>query len=169
MKRWYAIHTLPRGEEIALKNLKAQGFDSFLPRYHKPRRHARKMEVVVAPLFPRYLFVALDLEADQWLSVNSTRGVAYIVRQKGCPAALPDGVIDNLKQTTDLQEQETVPLSSLRLFSEGSKLEVVQGAFAGYTALYEKMTDGERVQLLLNMLGREVRISVPAHAVVAIG
>jgi len=161
--KWYVVHTLPRGEEIALQNLQAQGFDSFLPRYHKTRRHARKMDVVVAPLFPRYLFVSLNLEVDRWSVVNSTRGVAYILRQHETPIAVRSGVIEELKKRSTVQE--IVPLSSLELFKPGVKLEILEGAFAGYTGVFEKMADGERVQLLLNFLGNKAKMTMPVYSV----
>ena len=163
MKRWYVIHTLPRGEEIALVNLQRQGFNAFLPRYHRTRRHARKMEVVLSPLFPRYLFIELNIEIDRWLAVNSTRGVAYIVRQKDRPTPIPTGIIEELKKRAT--KEEVVPLSSLEIFKRGATLEILEGAFAGYTGIYEKMAEGERVQLLLNLLGSEAKVSIPLYSV----
>lgn len=166
MKRWYVIHTLPRGEEIAMQHLQQQGYEAFLPRFHKTRRHARKVEVVIAPLFPRYMFVKLDLETDRFLPINSTRGVAYVVRQKGTPMPVPVGVIEELMLRADVKE--VVPLSSLELFNTGATLEILEGAFAGQTGTFEKMSDSERVQLLLNVLGREVKIAVSLHSVAAV-
>lgn len=166
MKRWYVAHTLPKGEALAMQHLARQNFEAFLPRYHRVRKHARKTDVIVAPLFPRYLFVKLDLENDPWLSIESTRGIAYIVRQCGRPASLPSGIVENLQQQADVKE--IVPLSSLEIFKPGAKVEILDGAFLGHTASYEKMADKERVQLLLNMLGREVRIEIPINAVMAV-
>jgi transcriptional antiterminator RfaH len=166
MKRWYVIHTLPKGEEKALQHLQQQGYEAFLPRFHKTRRHARKMEVVIAPLFPRYMFVRFDAENEPWLAINSTRGVAYLVRQKGCPMPVPMGVIEELMHRADVKE--VVPLSSLELFEAGATLEILEGAFAGHTGTFEKMSDSERVQLLLNVLGREVKIAVSLHSVMAV-
>lgn len=163
MKQWYVIHTLTCSEEIALKNLEAQGFDVFLPKYHRLRRHARKADVVQAPLFPRYLFIALDLEKERWLHVNSTRGVSYIVRQSGSPASVPENVVEELKARADIGA--VVPLSSLEIFQKGTKLEILDGAFAGQTGVYERMTDHERVGILLHLLGRDVRIGVPVYSV----
>lgn len=166
LKRWYVAHTLPRGEETALINLQRQGFDVFLPKYHKVRRHARKTDVILAPLFPSYLFVAIDIEVDRWFSINATRGISYLVRQHSGPTAVPDGIVEALKMSADVQE--VVPLSSLSLFQPGEKLEILEGAFVGHTGIYEKMTDNERVQLLLEMLGRPVKVAVPIHAVTAV-
>ncbi len=166
MKRWYVAHTLPRAEDLALTHLQAQGFAAFMPRYHRMRRHARKTDVVIAPLFPRYIFVELDLEAERWVSVNSTRGIAYLVRLNGCPLAVPEGVIEELKLRADIQE--IVPLSSLEIFVRGTKLEVQEGPFNGYVGVFEKMTEGDRVQVLLSLLGRPVKVNVALHAVKAV-
>jgi transcriptional antiterminator RfaH len=166
MKCWYVVHTRPQGEMMACQNLKNQGYEIFLPRYSKPRRHARKMDVVLAPLFPRYLFVAFDVTVDPWFAINSTRGVAYLVRQQDIPIAVPEGIIESLKKSADLEE--VVPLSTLALFRQGEQLEIREGAFVGHTGYYEKMTDDGRVQLLLTLLGRSVKVAVPIHAVDAV-
>ncbi len=62
---WYEVQTLPCREARAQLQLEGQGFSTFLPRYAKTVRHARKLSTVSAPLFPRYLFVALDLGRDR--------------------------------------------------------------------------------------------------------
>jgi len=64
-RRWYVVHTQPNGEGRADLNLCRQGFATYLPRYARRRRHARRQEVVKRPLFPRYLFVGLDLARDR--------------------------------------------------------------------------------------------------------
>ena len=63
MKRWYAVRSPPRMELWARTNLWDRGFEVYLPRYRKQRRHARRREWVPRPLFPGYLFVSADLEA----------------------------------------------------------------------------------------------------------
>ena len=65
-ERWFVVHTLPHRESGAKGHLENQGYRTFLPRRWKTRRHARKLETVLAPLFPRYLFIALDLNRDRW-------------------------------------------------------------------------------------------------------
>lgn len=57
---WYAVYTQAGKERFALQNLANQGFEAYLPSYRKRRRHARRVDTVLAPLFPRYLFVRMD-------------------------------------------------------------------------------------------------------------
>ena len=91
---WYVVHTRPNSETKADLNLRRQGFSTYLPRYQRQRRHARKIEIVARPLFPRYLFVALDLAFDQWRSIQSTFGISQIILAGEKPRPLPDGVVD---------------------------------------------------------------------------
>ena len=58
---WYAVHTHVNKEVISEKNLIRQNFITYLPKYKKIIRHARKISTVVRPLFPKYLFVKMDL------------------------------------------------------------------------------------------------------------
>ena len=73
MKAWYAVYTHARMEKWARSNLWERGFEAYLPVYHKERRHARKVDWVAAPLFPRYLFVRADLEAGEGRHVDTRR------------------------------------------------------------------------------------------------
>ncbi len=73
-ERWFLAHTQPKSELKAGLHLGAQGFRTYLPQIEKTVRHARQLRTVQAPLFPRYLFVILDLDRDRWLSVRSTVG-----------------------------------------------------------------------------------------------
>ena len=82
-ERWFLAHTQPKSERKAELHLGAQGFRTYLPQIQKTIRHARQLRTVRAPLFPRYLFVILDLERDRWLSVRSTVGVSRLFTYPG--------------------------------------------------------------------------------------
>ena len=101
MSNWYAIFTHARAEQKAQFNLERQGFQSFFPKYRKRRRHARRVETVSSPLFPRYVFVRLDLDRQPWRSINSTLGVHGIVCQGEKPAPLPEGIVEELISRQD--------------------------------------------------------------------
>ena len=57
----------PRGRRSCISIVK--DLTTYLPRYLKRRRHARRVDIVAAPLFPRYLFVAIDM-TDAALAFN---------------------------------------------------------------------------------------------------
>jgi transcriptional antiterminator RfaH len=66
MKRWYVVHTQARQEARAQVNLRRQGFEAWLPVIRRARRDARRVDSTLASLFPRYLFVRLDLTSQPW-------------------------------------------------------------------------------------------------------
>src|SRR6516164_6180997 len=98
---WYVVQTQVNAELKAARHLLRQGFEIYLPRYLKRRSHARKIERVPAPLFPRYLFVQIDMAAQRWRSIQSTFGVSHLVLQGADPARVASGVIHSLKARED--------------------------------------------------------------------
>lgn len=160
--RWYAVNTQPRAEDKACLHLRRQGFHTYVPRYLKRRRHARRVDTVAAPFFPRYLFVAMDVTAQRWRSINSTIGVSHIVCTGDKPAPVPDPIIVQLKQSED--ERGFIELKRPR-FSPGDKITVLGGAFADCVGIFEAETAERRVAILLDLLGRKVRVSLESDLV----
>jgi transcriptional antiterminator RfaH len=156
-QRWYVVHTHTHAEAKAAVHLERQGFAVYLPRYRKRRRHARRVETVTAPLFPRYLFVGVDMAAQRWRSIHSTFGVARLVCNGDDPAAVADFVVDALRRRED--EEGFVHLARRR-FAPGTRVQITDGAFASCLGLFEGMRDDERVTVLLDLLGRKVRVLI---------
>jgi transcriptional antiterminator RfaH len=164
-QRWFVAHTQPHAEAKAVAHLDRQGFKIYFPRYLKRRRHARKIETVAAPLFPRYLFVAVDLAAQRWRSIYSTVGVARLVCNGDEPAAVPDVVIAALKNREDTDG--FIKLDRRPSFRPGETVRVLDGAFSSCLGLFEGMAERERIAILLDLLGRKVRVVLDADLVVA--
>jgi len=161
--QWYAVHTQPRREETALQNLMRQGFTAFLPQYRKRRRHARRTDWVRAPLFPRYLFVAMDIARARWRAVSSTFGVAHLVCHGERPVSVPAGVVDDIRSRLD--DNGLFQFATAAMFRKGEVVQVTFGPFADQLGLFEGVTDEDRVVLLLTLLGRQVRVKLPSESV----
>jgi transcriptional antiterminator RfaH len=163
--RWYVVQTRVNGEAKAASNLLRQGFGVYFPRYLKRRSHARKIDMVVCPLFPRYLFVAIDVATQRWRSIHSTIGVSHLVSWRGSPTPLNDDVVDALKQRED--DAGFISLERRVCYSPGDTVRVLEGAFSDSLAMVEGVNDRERVAILLDFLGRKVRVLVGADLIVA--
>lgn len=163
-QQWYVVQSQPNAEQKALAHLNRQGFGTYMPRYLKRRRHARRVDIVAAPLFPRYLFVSIDLSAQRWRSIFSTVGVSQLVCNSGAPAAISNQVIAALKAREGADG--CIHLDNRPNFRVGDKVRVVEGAFLDCLGLYEGMKDSDRVAILLDLLGRKVRVTVDADLVV---
>ena len=162
---WYAVQTQPHAEMKALAHLARQGFEVYLPRFMKRRRHAGRVENVSRPLFPSYLFVAIDMATQRWRCVNSTVGVRKLVCHGLTPAAIDDGIIEQLKGRHD--EHGFITLDCGPHFSAGDVVRVLDGAFSRVLGIYEGMTDHQRVSILLDLLGRKVRVQIDIDSVAA--
>jgi transcriptional antiterminator RfaH len=162
--RWYVVHTQPNSESRALNHLERQGFTTYLPRYRKRRRHARRVETVVAPLFPRYLFVAVDMAVQRWRSIYSTVGVSRLIGAGDEPTPIADDLIADLKQR---EADGIIQLQQRPQYRPGERLRVLDGAFVECHGLFDGMTDGERVRILLDLLGRKVRVLLDIDSVAA--
>jgi len=166
MRKWYVAHTQPLKEIYAQSHLLQQGFDVYLPCIKKIRKHARKVDEIIAPLFPRYLFVNFDQNTDPWSKINSTRGVSYLITNNSSPTSLSDKIISDLK----FQENKDgiVPLSCISVFTKGEQVRITDGSFKYHKAIFENFSDNDRVLILLNFLGREIKVLVPAYAIEAV-
>lgn len=162
---WYVVQTHVHAETKAAAHLVRQGYPIYLPRYLKRRRHARRVEIVAAPLFPRYLFVTIDRLTQRWRSILSTVGVTHLVRNGEEPAAVPAGVVDELRRRED--EQGLIKLDLRPRLTPGTKVRVVDGVFSDCLGLFEGMADRERVAILLDLLGRKVRVVLDGESVAA--
>ncbi|MGP8124011.1 MAG: transcription termination/antitermination protein NusG [Xanthobacteraceae bacterium] len=163
--RWYVVQTQVNSEAKAALNLQRQGYEIYLPRYLKRRRHARKVDVTAKPLFPRYMFVAIDTATQRWRSIQSTFGVARLVSNGDEPAPVPDGVVRAIRARED--DKGFVALDTRPAVAPGDKVRVLAGAFMDSAGLFNGLADHDRVSILLDMLGRKVRVLLDADMVVA--
>jgi transcriptional antiterminator RfaH len=162
---WYVVQTQINAEAKAARNLVRQGFEIYLPRYLKRRSHARKIEKVASPLFPRYMFVQIDLAAQRWRSIQSTFGVSRLVLNGPDPARVAPEVISSLRGRED--SVGYVRLDPQPKFALGEKVRVLSGVFAENLGLFDGMADRDRVAILLELLGRKVRVSIEAELITA--
>lgn len=163
MTGWYVVSTQPHGEARAEANLVRQGFETWLPRFAKERRHARKVDTVLKALFPGYLFVRLDPETMRWRSINGTVGVRHIIVHDERPARLPDNFVESLKARTGPDGLVAPP--DEETLAPGMRVRLTGGPFADQIATLVRLADRERVALLLSLLGREVTTTVPRSLV----
>ena len=157
--RWFVVHTRAHAEKLAAAHLRNQGFTTYLPCYRKRRSHARRIETIQVPFFPRYLFIQMDEETARWRAIRSTVGVVDIVRLGEHPAQVPDGIVEAIQGR---ERDGSVCLPAQDHYRKGEALHISAGTFQGHTGLFECAGDAERVVILLELLGRTVRVSVPA-------
>ena len=157
MNAWYLIHSKPRQEQIAREQLERQGYHTYLPMAYTYRRRRSRSVRVIAPMFPRYLFINLSDETDDWRPIRSTIGVANLVRFGIEAARVPADLIDSLKAREDESGIQVLPVKS---FAVGDKVRVKEGAFEGYEAIIHASNPRERVVLLMKVVQNYIRVEM---------
>jgi len=157
-RKWFVVHTHPKAEQKATFHLRRQGFDVYLPLYMRRVSHARKVSWQPRPLFPAYLFVALPGPQQRWRAINSTIGVAHLICDERGPVPVPSGIVEAIREQED--ERGLILTGQKIPFEKGAKVQVMAGAFADHIGHFESATDDQRVVILLDLMGRQIRTKV---------
>jgi transcriptional antiterminator RfaH len=163
MTSWYAVHTQVHAEAKALENLLRQGYRAYLPRCRTWISHARRRQLALRPLFPRYLFAAVDEPAKRWRPILSTFGVSDVVRAGDRPAQVPGEVVEAIQACE--QEGAFDGLDPRERLRPGELVRVTAGAFGDMVGRLVELHDNDRVIVLLELLGRPVRAELAGNMI----
>lgn len=160
-RAWYLVHSKPRQEDTALANLERQGYQAFLPRMRRQVRHAGRWRERVEALFPRYLFVCLDADNENWAPIHSTVGVSCLVRFDRRPARVPDSLVEDLRERAD--DAGIVSLDAPADFQPGQVVRVTQGPLVGIQGVVTATSGRQRVDVLLAVVGQATTARLSLH------
>jgi transcriptional antiterminator RfaH len=161
MSSWFLVQTRPNADAIARRNLERQRFVTFQPLEQRTRVRRGRFVPERRPFFPGYLFASYPEPAAPWSVINSTYGVVRLVSFAGRPALVPETVIRSLREACD---GENVIAFGEDL-AEGDRVEIASGSFAGFVGEVLSPTPNNRVLVLLDFIGRQTRVSLPATTV----
>ncbi|MFO1487516.1 MAG: transcription termination/antitermination NusG family protein [Verrucomicrobiota bacterium] len=159
---WYCARTKPKHEHIAAGNVRSQlGLEVFNPRLRIERVTRRGLVKRAEPLFPCYLFVKTTGEAMNELRYVS--GISSLVHFGQQVPTVPHLVVEELKQCF----QEDQFLSVEDSIMPGAEVSVADGAFQGFQAIVLRVIPArQRVQILLDLLGRQTLVEVDRQSVI---
>ena len=161
--QWYAVYTQPHAEPKALDHLLRQGYAAYLPRYRTKVSHARRRQIVLRPLFPRYLFAGIDRATMPWRPILSTVGVTDIVRAGDEPTLVAAKIVTVIRERENAGAFDR--LDSRQLLRLGDLVRVTTGAFEDMVGRLVELRDQDRIVVLLELLGRAVRAQLRAEVV----
>lgn len=149
MKKWYLLKTKPFQEKKAVRNLENQNYNVYCPL----AKIGEKDEI----LFPGYIFIQLDEKIQNWSYIRSTKGVSNFVRFGLSYAKVPDNILNLIKNN----EQSTIEkLKNLNGFQPGDKVQIADGAFKNFMAIFKSYKSDERVILLMKLMGQQQRLNI---------
>ena len=154
MKRWYLLYC-KRGDLTRAKmHLKNQGVECYYPEIDIEKITRGRRRTVREPLFASYMFVRFDYElGPSFTTVRSTRGVVDFVRLGQLPQEVQGDLIYKLKQQIDISISNTLP-------EKGQEVHIVQGQFAGITAIYSEPDGEKRSILLIKLINQTVEVKI---------
>lgn len=149
-RRWHAVFCKPQQDARAEHNLLHQGFEIFRPKTRTRKTLNGRRRTLVESLFPRYLFVRLSRQGQDWAPIRSTRGAVGLVRVGQETPTVPDFIIEDLRQRCDAQG--ICNLNGSIDYQPDDLVEIIDGPCAGYRALFKTRTSQDRVIVLLKLL-----------------
>ena len=154
-ERWYVVYVKPRKEDSALFHTRRKGVEVFFPKLLLPLTPPKRQRLI--PLFPSYLFARIDIPR-QYDYIRWSPGVRYVVNFNGIPAPLDDRIVSFLKQRAD----EEGIFAARSTLAEGQEVLIKDGPFTGLVGILQDPPDARgRVKVLLELLGRHVKVDVP--------
>ncbi|MGB5446456.1 MAG: transcription/translation regulatory transformer protein RfaH [Psychromonas sp.] len=156
-KKWFVVYCRSREELRAQQNLANQGIHSFFPKIVKEKISRGKKQVVEEALFPSYLFINTSENNKNFRHIRSTRGVCDFVKFGLNIATVQEQQIRQLKCLCHANNKHEV--NREQLYKNGDKVEILNGAFKGLTAIFEVEDGLERSMLLIKVLNQDNKVS----------
>ena len=166
-RRWYVVQTPPSREYVARQLIKQRGFDVFLPECVESSR--RKMPggrylttIIEGPLFPMYLFVRFDPRVTAWRTIEHALVGTRVLTQDDQPRPIRSDLVDFIRGQVDEARgkvQVDIDRTGQPTFEKGQAVKLLAGPFAGFAGVFVGDA-GERVRVLLDILGRKVETRI---------
>lgn len=166
MKHWYLIYTKPHKEPLVNRQLEDRGLEVYFPTLQFNRGYNRGIRL--EPFFPHYLFAHIDIMDERAGNLQWLAGMRNIVQCEGRPTIVPDTVIDTLRQRLEPYENKVLRHDEW-LFKPGQRVLITNGPFRGLEAIFQQGLKGvERVQILLEILGSQIRTEISSYDLQAV-
>tara|TARA_B100001540_G_scaffold215984_1_gene190682 strand:- start:536 stop:1036 length:501 start_codon:yes stop_codon:yes gene_type:complete len=157
MKSWYLIYSKPKEEKLAKEHLERQGYETYLPLVLGRIKKRGRTQRSIQPMFPRYLFIYLSDQTDDWGPIRSTIGVSNLVKFGMAPAKVPENLIIRLKENEADEGYHDLPSQKLK---KGDQILIIEGPFEGYEATLFSQNAEDRVVVLLNIAEKYIKVQL---------
>lgn len=160
--KWFCVRTQVKREHLAAEHLRRlRGIEVFLPRIRFRRNTRRGTVWFTEALFPNYLFARFDWKASL-AKVHHAPNIRGVIHFGDKWPTIPDDVIDQLRQIIGERQLCVVDPA----VAPGDQVQIADGVFHGLKAVVTQvMPARQRVTVLLNFLGRQTSVELPAAAV----
>ena len=155
-EEWFCLRTQTKREHIAAALLdRLEEVEVFCPRISQVKKTRTGKKRFVEAMFPGYIFAKFQFRAHSRQVVHS-QGITQMV-ELGERRIIPKHVIEDLKASLPENIIEAPDLSIL----PGAEIEVITGSLKGLNGkVLAQMSAQNRIQILLDFLGREIKVYI---------
>ncbi len=152
---WYVLQTKPRKEEFVAGQLVGRRVEIFFPRLMESVHSGQNRQERVAPMFPSYLFVRVDV-VGHGKGMRYTPGVKDFLRCDGEPEPVAPEIVASLRDRIGPSGIFQPPPPHLE---PGDRLRIDEGPLRGMDVIFEQDLSGsERVAVLLAEVNLHARV-----------
>lgn len=160
-RRWYVLYTKSRQEKALADTLESAAIEYFLPLYKRVTFYGHRRRVVLAPLFPSYLFLRGTPES-KYLAIDTKR-VARVLDVRD-----QDRFEHELAQIHMALAGEA-KLDPYPFLERGRRVRVKSGPFLGIEGLVDERLREDRLILIVQMIGHGTSLEIDASLLEPVG
>lgn len=153
---WYVIQPKAKKEEEAVSYLSLNGLEVFNPLMETFTPRNGRMNKELRPLFPSYIFGKFDIEQNYNL-VRWARGVRKILGFGGLFIPVSEEVVELIKKRRD----GNGIVRKTYHFESNDLIRIKSGPLKDLLGIFDRwVSDGERVRILLNLIGYQPEVEI---------
>jgi transcriptional antiterminator NusG len=173
-KNWYVLRVQSNKEETVRDTLvsksKLEGVEHLLPQVIVPMERVSTMKagrrrVTERKLYPGYVFVEMDAEADGsvpekiWFLIRETGGVGDFIGTEGKPTAMKPHEVEKIVGETERGAEEA---PSLKVdYAKGDQVKIKQGPFENFEGTVDEVQlDKGLVRVIVTIFGRATPVEL---------
>lgn len=149
-QRWYVLRTHPLREARVMRAFHRRNISYYFPTLRRTITLRGRHRDVVAPFFPGLIFIP-DFECQN-VRLREVDGLSGWLMCGECFSYLKASHMGDLRAVVELGH---VPISKRKhMFASGQLVRVVDGPFASFTGLIERLDSNGRLSVLLDVFKR---------------
>jgi len=159
-KKWYALLTRSRFENVVTEAIRKKSIDIFLPRIKVQSKRKDRKKIIDIPLFPGYIFVNISLDPREHLNVVQTVGAVRLLGSHNGPVPVSEEQIESLKIITSTEADVVIGRTSS--LEGGDPVLVVSGPMSGIKGEFLTYKGKGRVIIRIDLLGQFAGVEIDA-------
>ena len=164
---WYLIRTMPRMEQRAEMFFKSNGIPCYLPKYNKTyinsftgkngKKYLYKRPPVLVPMFPGYIFSALDLS-----TIGRSRRERSIAQVCLHINYSEEELITDLNKVKDFEFMAKNNAVEIKQeINVGTNVTIIRGPFKGWCGIVERREDNNFIWVRISSIGYSLGMEIP--------